>query len=41
MLDNKAFGALIATRRREIGLTQDAFAHRGNPVGGTAHLPLK
>ena len=26
MLDNKAFGALIASRRREIGLTQDAFA---------------
>ena len=26
MLDNKAFGARIASRRREIGLTQDAFA---------------
>ena len=26
MLNNKEFGALIATRRKEIGLTQDAFA---------------
>ena len=26
MLNNKEFGALIAARRREVGLTQDTFA---------------